>query len=61
MNDIIITSPVSENFYFGKTTYISFKIENIDKNFNKIKIFLNDVLIYNENKFLDSFEITPKS
>lgn len=59
MNDIIITSPTSENFYFGKTISVSFKLENIDKYFHKIKIYLNDILVYENNKFLDTFIVQP--
>ena len=60
-NNIIIKTPIQESFNYGNSVILSFEISNPDKNFYKVQFYLNDVLIYDQQKFLDTVTITPSA
>lgn len=60
-NQIIIKTPIQESFNYGSSAILSFEVQNPDKNFYKVEFYLNDVLIYSAEKFLDTITITPSS
>ena len=60
-NNIIIKTPIRESFNYGDSAVLSFEIKNPDKNFHKVQFYLNDVLIYDAQKFLDTVAIAPSA